>query len=134
MRMKAMLQNLKKWARKIKDDLVVLYHALRDAAAPCPARIVGGLTVAYALSPIDLIPDFIPVLGMLDDIVLVPAGLWLAWRLLPVDLVARYQAQRAVLVAQLPQSKTAAVVVIVLWLLAVALTVPFFYGGAAPEK
>jgi uncharacterized membrane protein YkvA (DUF1232 family) len=95
---------------------------------------VGGLTVAYALSPIDLIPDFIPVLGMLDDIVLVPAGLWLAWRLLPVDLVARYQAQRAELVAQLPQSKIAAVVVVVLWLVALGIIARCFYGGAAPEK
>ena len=132
--MKAMIQKLKAWARQIKDDLVVLYYALRDPAAPWGARIVGGLTVAYALSPIDLIPDFIPVLGMLDDIVLVPVGLWLAWRLLPVDLVARYQAQRAELVAQLPQSKMAAVVVVVLWLVALGLIARYFYGGAAPEK
>lgn len=113
---------------------MALYYALRDPAAPWSARIVGGVAVAYALSPIDLIPDFIPVLGMLDDIVLVPAGLWLAWRLLPADLVARYRAQRTVLVAQLPQSKGAAAVIVLLWLLALALTVQFFYGGAAPEK
>lgn len=101
--------------RQMRDDLVVLFHAVRDPAAPWAAKITGAVTIAYALSPIDLIPDVIPVLGMLDDVLLVPLGLWLTWRLMPDDLIADYRARRKSLLADLPRSKTAAAVIVCLW-------------------
>ena len=103
--------------RQMRDDLVVLFHAVRDPAAPLPAKITGAVTIAYALSPIDLIPDVIPVLGMLDDVLLVPLGLWLTWRLMPEGLIADYRARRGSLLAVLPRSKAAAAVIVCLWAL-----------------
>lgn len=104
--------------RRLKQSIAALYHALRDARTPWPARVLGAVTLAYALSPIDLIPDFIPVLGLLDDIILVPAGLWLTWRLVPEALRQEYMARAAAYSERLPQSRTAAVVIVLLWVLA----------------
>ena len=82
-----MMAQLKGWAVKLKRDVMVLWLAARDRRTPCSARLVAGATAAYALSPVDLIPDFIPVIGLLDDIVLVPVGIWLALRLIPDKLI-----------------------------------------------
>ena len=71
-------------ARELKRQTLTLYHAARDPGTPWHARLAAGLVVAYALSPIDLIPDFVPVLGYLDDVIIVPAaGIWLALKLVP---------------------------------------------------
>ena len=78
-----MIDRLKTFARRLKADLLALSLAARDPRTPWVARAWALLVLAYALSPIDLIPDFIPVLGYLDDLLLVPAGLWLALRLIP---------------------------------------------------
>jgi uncharacterized membrane protein YkvA (DUF1232 family) len=80
------------------------------------------MVLAYALSPIDLIPDFIPVLGYLDDLILVPAGIWLAIRLIPEEVLAEHRAGAGEGV-RLPHSRTAAVVIVLLWLLILALAV-----------
>ena len=82
------------WRRKIRRlevDTHALYLASRDPRVPWPAKAVAALTVAYALSPIDLIPDFIPVLGQLDDLLLVPLGIALAIRLVPAPLLAQHR-------------------------------------------
>src|SRR5690606_2412613 len=92
--MKNFWAHFKHRLRQMRDDLVVLFHAVRDPAAPLSAKITGAVTIAYALSPIDLIPDAIPILGVLDDLLLVPLGLWLTWRLMPPALIAAYQARR----------------------------------------
>lgn len=76
--------------------------------------MAGAVTLAYALSPIDLIPDFIPVLGLLDDLILVPAGLWLTWRLMPPALRREYLAKAETYTDRLPQSRTAAAVIVCL--------------------
>lgn len=68
-----MLQKLKENVKKLKQETVPIYQALFDPRTPLSAKIVAGLTIAYLLSPIDLIPDFIPVLGLLDDLIIVPA-------------------------------------------------------------
>ncbi len=81
-------QRLRAWARRIKHDAVALWFALRDPATPWLARALAFLVVAYALSPIDLVPDFIPVLGYLDDVLLLPALIWLAVRLVPPAVMA----------------------------------------------
>jgi uncharacterized membrane protein YkvA (DUF1232 family) len=77
----------RQWARRIKQDAVMLWFAYKDPRTPWLPKIISMLAVAYALSPIDLIPDFVPVLGFLDDAVLLPAMIWLAVRLLPDEVV-----------------------------------------------
>ena len=79
---------LKGWARRIKRDGVTLWFACKSPQTPWYAKALGAFVVAYALSPIDLIPDFIPVLGYVDDVLLLPALVWLTVRLLPSDVLA----------------------------------------------
>ena len=81
--------------RKIKSELRVLYLACRDRRVPWYAKAVAVVTIAYALSPIDLIPDFIPFVGQLDDVVIVPLGLALAARLIPPSILAEHRTQVA---------------------------------------
>ena len=116
------LSRLKNKAKELKQFTLVAYYAARDPRTPILVRLLALLVAAYALSPIDLIPDFIPVLGYLDDIVLVPLGLALVVRLLPESVLAsaREQAQRA---ADRPTSRLAAGVIVAIWLLAL-----FFLG------
>jgi uncharacterized membrane protein YkvA (DUF1232 family) len=73
----------KRWARALKAEVYALLLAYRDPRVPWYAKAFAGLVAAYALSPIDLIPDFIPILGQLDDLLLVPLGVWLAVRMIP---------------------------------------------------
>ena len=78
---------LKVWAKKIKRDGVTLWFAIKHPESPWCAKALGIFVVAYALSPIDLIPDFIPVLGYLDDVILLPGLIWLAIRLIPAEVL-----------------------------------------------
>ncbi len=110
-----MLTTVKDWARRIKRDLVALYIAGRDRRTPILARLLAICVVAYALSPIDLIPDFIPVIGLLDDLILVPLGLAVAMRLIPPPLMATFR-QQATEMGRLGKSGAAAVVVVSIWL------------------
>lgn len=107
------------WAKALKRDVMLVWLAARDPRTPWLARLVAVAVAAYALSPIDLIPDFVPVLGLLDDLVLVPAGLWLALRLVPPELRAELRV-RAEAVAARPRSFAGAVTIAVLWLAAAA--------------
>ena len=78
-----MLSHLKQQVKKLKQEIVPIYHALFDSRTPVLAKILAGVTVAYLLSPIDLIPDFIPVLGLLDDLILVPLLIKTTLELIP---------------------------------------------------
>ncbi|MCQ3000881.1 YkvA family protein [Pseudomonas syringae] len=84
-----MINHLKLWARRLKANLILLWLCCRQPDMPWLPKIVALVTVAYAVSPIDLIPDFIPVLGFLDDVILLPLGIALALRLIPDDLQQR---------------------------------------------
>lgn len=84
---------LRGWARRIKCDGVTLWFAGRHAGTPRMAKLLCLFVVAYALSPIDLVPDFIPVLGYVDDVLLLPGLIWLAVRLIPVDVLAQCRTQ-----------------------------------------
>jgi uncharacterized membrane protein YkvA (DUF1232 family) len=88
----AMLR-LRRWAQKLKRDGVTLWFAMRHSGAPWFAKALGYFIVAYALSPIDLIPDFIPILGYLDDLILLPCLIWLAIRLIPLPVLAECRVQ-----------------------------------------
>ena len=103
------------WARRLKAEVIALWLVARDPRTPLAARLVAGAVAAYALSPIDLIPDFIPVLGLLDDLLIVPAGLWLALRLIPPPLLAECRA-KAARRADRPTSRAAAAVIVGLWM------------------
>jgi uncharacterized membrane protein YkvA (DUF1232 family) len=105
-------------ARILRRDIVAVALALRDPRVPWYAKAVGVGVVAYALSPIDLIPDFIPVLGQIDDLVLVPLGLLLVARLIPADILAEHRA--AAVAAEPPVRRGGAAVIIAIWLLAAA--------------
>lgn len=105
----------------IRRNLHALYLAARHPDVPWIAKVVIALVVAYALSPIDLVPDFIPVLGWLDDLVLVPLGLWLAIRLVPTDIWRACLARAHVERRQFRRGIAAAVVIVVLWIALAAL-------------
>lgn len=110
---------LRAWARRIKRDAMTLWFARRHPDTPWYARALGAFVLAYALSPIDLIPDFIPVLGLLDDAVLLPALIWLTVRLIPdhVLAAARQQAEDWLAAeADRPRSWTGAALIVLLWL------------------
>jgi uncharacterized membrane protein YkvA (DUF1232 family) len=107
-------------ARKLKQEVVAIALATRDPRVPWYAKALGACIVAYALSPIDLIPDFVPVVGYLDDLVLVPLGLFLLLRLIPAPVMAEHRAAAAEL-AQRPVSYAGAAAIIVIWLAALAI-------------
>lgn len=111
-------ERLKQWARRLKLELWVLYLAWREPQVAWYARLLALLVVAYAFSPIDLIPDFVPVLGYLDDLVLLPLGIWLAIRLIPPPVLAACRERAAALAqTQRPKNWLAAGVIVLLWLL-----------------
>ena len=114
------LQTLKTRARELKRETYVLYLAVRDPRTPWYARAIAAAVVAYALSPIDLIPDFIPVIGYLDDLIVVPLGFALALKLVPANVMADCRTQ-ALAAERLPMSRTGAAVIIALWLAAAVL-------------
>ena len=109
------IESAKAWARSIKRDVLAIYFAARDPRAPMLARLLALAVAAYALSPIDLIPDFIPILGYLDDLLIVPLGILLVIRLLPAPVLASARAKADALIAR-PQSRAAAAVVILIWI------------------
>jgi uncharacterized membrane protein YkvA (DUF1232 family) len=110
-----MLAELKNKARAIKRDIVALWIAARDPRVPWPAQLMAALVTAYALSPIDFIPDFIPVIGFLDDIILVPLGIWIVVRMIPPALMAECREKAAQMEGK-PQSRMGAALIIMLWL------------------
>lgn len=105
------------WAKTIKRDVVALWIAARDGRTPITAKILAAIVAAYALSPIDLIPDFIPVLGYLDDLLLVPLGILLAVRLVPETLMTEFRAA-AEQALERPSSRAGLVAVVLIWLVA----------------
>jgi uncharacterized membrane protein YkvA (DUF1232 family) len=106
---------LARWAHALKRESLALYYAARDARTPWYAKVLAGAIVAYALSPIDLIPDFIPVLGYLDELLLLPAAIWLALRLVPEPVLADAR-RRAEAALERPTSRVAAVVIVLVWI------------------
>jgi uncharacterized membrane protein YkvA (DUF1232 family) len=114
----SLLDSLKERARKLKRQTLVAYFAARDPRTPVPVRLLALLVAAYALSPIDLIPDFIPVLGYVDDLILVPLGVSLVVSLLPDEVLASAR-ERAEHVVDRPTSRGAAAFIILIWLLAI---------------
>lgn len=114
--MRGWIEQVKSWAAALKRDVLALWLAARDPRVPWFAKAVAAGVAAYALSPIDLIPDVIPVLGYLDDLVIVPLGIMLAIRLIPRDLMAEFRDRAHG--ARRPVSRAGMALVVTLWALA----------------
>jgi len=120
-----MFARVNDWARRTKRDVHALYLASRDRRVPWYAKALAVAVAGYALSPIDLIPDFIPVLGYLDDIIIVPLGIMLVVRLIPPEIMAEHRELAAA--QERPISRVAAVLVVVVWLACATLLGWFVY-------
>ncbi|HEU5317453.1 MAG TPA: DUF1232 domain-containing protein [Chloroflexota bacterium] len=124
-----MLAGARQWARRVKRDTYALFLAVRDPRTPWYAKVVAACVVAYAFSPIDLIPDFIPVLGYLDDVIIVPLGILLALRLVPPDVMAECRARAEEnRPATKPRTYAGAALVVAVWLLLAALAGRWLLG------
>ena len=113
-----MLEQLRAWARALKRDMLAVWLAARDPRVPWYVKGLGLAVAAYALSPIDLIPDFIPVLGYLDDLIILPFGILLVVRLVPPHLMDEFRATAALRVER-PRSYIVAAVIVSLWAAAI---------------
>ena len=122
---------LRDWARTLKRDVVALYIAGRDPRVPWYVKLAAAAVAAYALSPIDLIPDFIPVLGYLDEVVILPVAIFLVIKMIPAPLMVEFrdEAQKR---AERPTSRTAAAMIIGLWIVAAAFALWVFWPTPAP--
>lgn len=112
---------LRQWARQVKRDGITLWFAVKDPRTPWYAKTLAAFVVAYALSPIDLIPDFVPVLGYVDDVLLLPGLIWLTIKLLPKEVLIDSRSRAEALMAAdrgRPTSKVGAAFVLLLWILA----------------
>jgi uncharacterized membrane protein YkvA (DUF1232 family) len=125
-----MLDRAKRWARGLKRDVHAIWLAARHPRTPRGAKLLALAVAAYALSPIDLIPDFIPVLGYLDDLLVVPLGILLVTRMMPPDLLAECRAA-ADAAGRRPRSLAGAAVIVALWLAAAALLAWWLWPGGA---
>jgi uncharacterized membrane protein YkvA (DUF1232 family) len=121
-----MLDGLKARARTLKKEVLAVYLASKDPRTPWYAKGLVVLIVAYALSPIDLIPDFVPVLGYLDDLILIPGGIWLAIRMIPPEVLA--EAHRAAEAGSVDRSvgRVGVVIIVFLWLAALIFAIYLF--------
>jgi uncharacterized membrane protein YkvA (DUF1232 family) len=111
-----MLERLKTRARALKREAFAIYIAARDPRTPWYAKALVFFVVAHTFSPIDLIPDFIPVLGYLDDLIITPGGLWLAVRLIPPEVLAEARATAATREVESSVGKIGAVLIVSLWI------------------
>jgi uncharacterized membrane protein YkvA (DUF1232 family) len=112
----AIFYNLKRWARMLLRDVHAVYLAAFDPRVPWYAKILAAAVAGYALSPIDLIPDFIPILGYADDLIIVPLGIWVAVSLIPQEVMAEYRIKADQ--AERPRSTVAAVAIVAIWIVA----------------
>jgi uncharacterized membrane protein YkvA (DUF1232 family) len=108
-----LIARIKEVARRLKREVVALWLAARDPRTPLTAKIIAAGVTAYALSPVDLIPDFIPVLGLLDDLIIVPAGIWLALRLVPADLMEEFRTRAREI--EKPVSRSGLTAILLIW-------------------
>jgi uncharacterized membrane protein YkvA (DUF1232 family) len=115
-----MIERTRQWARLIKRDVHAIYLAARDPRVPLYAKALALCVAGYALSPIDLIPDFVPVLGYLDDVIIVPLGIVAVVKLIPREIMAEHRALAAA-AQDRPVSRTAAIVIAIVWAACIAL-------------
>ncbi|MEN4832732.1 YkvA family protein [Pantoea vagans] len=113
------------WAKNIKRDVHAVWLAARDPRTPLLAKVLALIVAAYAVSPIDLIPDFIPIIGYLDDLIIVPLGIMLVVRLIPAEVMREHR-ETAAQASRRPVSRITAGVFIVIWVMCAVLLVRAF--------
>ncbi|MDD5473041.1 MAG: YkvA family protein [Candidatus Methanoperedens sp.] len=119
---------MKEEMRQLKTDTYALYLSYKDPRVPWYAKVIIAATVGYALSPIDLIPDFIPVLGLLDDLIIVPIGISLALKMMPKEVLDEYREKaQSELNGSKPKNWVAAFIIVLIWLLVVYLFLRYVY-------
>ncbi|WP_078551473.1 YkvA family protein [Bacillus alkalicellulosilyticus] len=112
------MEKIKKWAKKIKQQIFVLYLAYKDERVPWYVKLFTACVVAYAFSPIDLIPDFIPILGYVDDIILVPLGIMFALKMIPKEVLAECEGKaKEMMTKGKPKNWIVGTLIILLWLI-----------------
>jgi uncharacterized membrane protein YkvA (DUF1232 family) len=116
-----MFDRVKIWALTLKRDAYAVYLAARNPNTPWYVKALAVVVAAYAFSPIDLIPDFIPILGYLDDLILIPLGIWLVVSLIPEQAMAEYRAKASEVVQRPHDGKVAAIAIIAIWMFGAAL-------------
>jgi uncharacterized membrane protein YkvA (DUF1232 family) len=121
---------LARWARSVKRDALAIHRAARDPRVPWPAKALAVCVAAYAFSPIDLIPDFVPVLGYLDDVILVPLGILAVVKLIPPEVMEEHRAAAAAM-AERPVSRATAVAIVLAWAASIALAAWLAYAHFA---
>jgi uncharacterized membrane protein YkvA (DUF1232 family) len=124
------IERLKKYARLLKNETIALYHSAKDPRTPWYAKALVFLVVAYSLSPIDLIPDFIPVLGYLDDLIIIPLGIALAIRMIPPEVLA--EARRTADQHQGPQRSVRYIgltLIVLIWIVILGISIRFLLNG-----
>ncbi len=122
-----MLSRIKTWARSLKRDAHAIYLASRDPRVPWYAKALAIAVAAYALSPIDLIPDFIPVIGYLDELFILPLGIWFVVRLIPDEVMVEYRA-RADAAGQRPNSRAGMAAILLVWTVSALMLGWFLYA------
>ena len=123
------IRNWREKAHALKVQVYAVYLASRDPRVPLPAKIVAALVAGYAFSPLDLIPDFIPVLGFVDDLIVVPLGMAWALKMIPAEVLADCRARASKeLEQEKPVNRLAAIVIIAIWLVGAVLAVRFVAG------
>jgi uncharacterized membrane protein YkvA (DUF1232 family) len=126
------MKQLQEWSRSIKREVRALVLAARDPRTPWYAKATAICVAAYALSPIDLIPDFIPILGQLDDVIIVPLGIWLVVRMIPPDVLNEHRMAAAAFDETNPASTAGAVAIVLIWIALAAGTGWLAYRWLSP--
>lgn len=107
---------MKTWAKKLKKQIIILYYAYKDKRVPLYAKVFTACVVAYAFSPIDLIPDFIPILGYLDDVILLPIGILIALKMIPKDVIADCEVKaKEVMNKEKPKNWIVGALIVLIW-------------------
>ena len=129
------LERFKAWAKTLKREVITLWYAYRHSNTPWYAKLWVALVVGYAFSPIDLIPDFIPVIGLLDDLLLVPVGVWVALKLIPPHVLADSRDRAHDWLAgkrERPRNLAAAAIVVIIWFIALGAAGTWAWRAFAP--
>ncbi|WP_053363538.1 DUF1232 domain-containing protein [Bacillus sp. FJAT-27251] len=123
-----MFDKIKSWAKKLKQQIFILYYACKDDRVPWYVKAFTGFVVAYAFSPIDLIPDFIPILGYLDDVILLPLGILLALKMIPKDVLSDCEMKAEIMMRNgRPKNWIGGFIIIFIWVLIAVLAVIKIY-------
>lgn len=111
-----MFKKIKAWAKNLKRQIFILYYACKDDRVPLYAKVFIACVVAYAFSPIDLIPDFIPILGYLDDVILLPLGIMLALKMIPKNVLSECEVKaEELMVNGKPKNWIAGTIIVLIW-------------------